>query len=229
MNRLRKSLQKQKSSTSTVGAPSTNINGSTASGNGTSNINAITTRPENSVAIRPVLATLPSRRPAPATYRSQSVVPSYHTPSTQSISILQPRSTAEQYWAARALSAETLLAARVEHHRELRTLTSVHDDRREQDKAMHEARYARLEALVLTLLGTLLLLALALPYLNAPRVAATPRARVPAHFTIPILSPFTSVVEHETSAVGFKAIAVGILALTLLAYALFRHWISRQR
>jgi hypothetical protein len=76
------------------------------------------------------------------------VVPSHHTPSTQSISILQPRSTAEQYWAARALSAETLLAARVEHHRELRTLTSVHDDRREQDKAMHEARYARLEALV---------------------------------------------------------------------------------
>ncbi len=34
-----------------------------------------------------------------------------------------PRSRVEQYWAARALTAEALLSARTEHHRELRTLS----------------------------------------------------------------------------------------------------------
>lgn len=43
---------------------------------------------------------------------------------------LQPRTSAEQYWAARALTAETLLSARVEHHRELRSLSYVEETKR---------------------------------------------------------------------------------------------------
>jgi hypothetical protein len=36
--------------------------------------------------------------------------------------VLKPRSAAEQYWAARALTAETLLSARATHHKELKNL-----------------------------------------------------------------------------------------------------------
>ena len=71
-------------------------------------------------------------------------------------------------------------------------------------------------------------------------------AFLPSHFTIPILSPFTSVVsrsmfpqttlsnssatpqvEHETSVVGSKTITMICLALTGLAYLIFRHRLSR--
>jgi hypothetical protein len=43
---------------------------------------------------------------------------------------LQPRTTTEQYWAARALSAETLLVARLEHQRELRSLSYAEETKR---------------------------------------------------------------------------------------------------
>jgi hypothetical protein len=43
---------------------------------------------------------------------------------------LQPRTSAEQYWAARALTAETLLSARLEHHRELRSLSYAEETKR---------------------------------------------------------------------------------------------------
>jgi len=65
-----------------------------------------------------------------------------------------------------------------------------------------------------------------------------------SHFTIPILSPFTSVVrfssyspsefrllnlgqvEHETSVIGTRIIATGMAIFACLAYAIFRYWIS---
>ncbi|KAJ7905123.1 hypothetical protein B0H13DRAFT_2508843 [Mycena leptocephala] len=140
---------------------------------------------------------------------------------------LQPRTSAEQYWAARALTAETLLSARLEHHRELRSLSYAEETKRKQ--AVHDARHAKLERLVLALLVMLLLLVFALLHL-AHKSAATARPRkVPAHFTIPILSPFTSVVEHETSVVGSKTLAIFALVLAGLAYFLFRHWLARRR
>ena len=49
---------------------------------------------------------------------------------TSNWSLFYPRSRNEQYWAVRALSAETLLSAKVEHHLEIRDLTRHQDERR---------------------------------------------------------------------------------------------------
>ncbi|KAJ7121018.1 hypothetical protein C8R44DRAFT_877329 [Mycena epipterygia] len=143
---------------------------------------------------------------------------------------LQPRTNTEQYWAARALSAETLLAARLEHQRELRSLSYEEENKRARELAAHDARHAKLERLVLALLAMLLVVVLAL--LNLAHRDSSPVARgrkVPAHFTIPILSPFTSVVEHETSVIGSKTLAVFAFVLAGLAYFVFRHWLARRR
>lgn len=43
---------------------------------------------------------------------------------------MTPRNRVEQYWAARALTAETLLKARTEHHREIRALSYTEDMKR---------------------------------------------------------------------------------------------------
>ena len=43
---------------------------------------------------------------------------------------VRPRSSTEQYWAARALTAETLLSARMAHHQEIRTLTYSEEAKR---------------------------------------------------------------------------------------------------
>ncbi|KAJ6481810.1 hypothetical protein C8R45DRAFT_1100222 [Mycena sanguinolenta] len=144
---------------------------------------------------------------------------------------LQPRTSSEQYWAARALTAETLLTARLEHHRELRSLSYVEETKRAREQAAHDARHARLERLILALLVMLLLLVLALLHLahkSASASASRPR-RLPSHFTIPILSPFTSVVEHETSVIGSKTLAILAFAFAGLAYFVFRHWLARRR
>jgi len=52
--------------------------------------------------------------------------------------------------------------------------------------------------------------------------------KTPAHFTIPILSPFTSVVEHETSVIGSKTLAVFAFVLAAFFYFVFRHWLARR-
>jgi uncharacterized membrane protein YidH (DUF202 family) len=92
----------------------------------------------------------------------------------------------------------------------------------------------------------LLLLVLALLHLAHTESPATRGRKVPAHFTIPIFSPFTSVVrtilflfsqlvfttrqvEHETSVIGSKTLAVFALILAGLAYFVFRHWFARRR
>ncbi|KAJ6591265.1 hypothetical protein DFH09DRAFT_1026321 [Mycena vulgaris] len=142
---------------------------------------------------------------------------------------LQPRSGAEQYWAARALSAETLLAARLEHQRELRSLSYAEESKRYRDLAVHDARHAKLERLVLALLAAVLLLVLALLQLAHAESPAARGRKGPAHFTIPILSPFTSVVEHETSVIGTKTLAVFAFVAAGLAYFVFRHWLARRR
>ncbi|KAF8178110.1 hypothetical protein K438DRAFT_1978075 [Mycena galopus ATCC 62051] len=143
---------------------------------------------------------------------------------------LQPRTSAEQYWAARALTAETLLSARLEHHRELRSLSYVEETKRAVERAAHDARHAKLEKLILALLAMLLLLVLALLHLTHKSASAsTSPHHKPAHFTIPILSPFTSVVEHETSVIGSKTLAVFALVFAGLAYFVFRHWMARRR
>jgi hypothetical protein len=97
----------------------------------------------------------------------------------------------------------------------------------------------------MTLLGVLLFLVLLIAYLLAQSYhrdsKRTSRWSLPSHFTIPILSPFTSVVrqdnlrlienplmflqvEHETSVIGTWTIAVFLVVFAFLGYAIFRHW-----
>ncbi|KAJ7618499.1 hypothetical protein FB45DRAFT_168579 [Roridomyces roridus] len=174
---------------------------------------------ENAVAVRPPLQT--HGQPMSATLRAALQIQPNVTASA-----IAPRNS-EQYWAARALSAETLLAARVEHHQELRSLSYEEEAKRARDVAAHDARYARLEKLVLALLATILLLVIALLNLAHHKAAAhQQQSKHPAHFTIPILSPFTSVVEHETSVNGAKTLTALALMCAVLAYFVFRHWLA---
>ncbi|KAI0761393.1 hypothetical protein BD413DRAFT_476225, partial [Trametes elegans] len=55
--------------------------------------------------------------------------------------------------------------------------------------------------------------------------ASTPRPSRwlgPVHFTIPVLSPFASVIEHETSAVNVPLVAISLFAAGLFAFLWFR-------
>nr|GAT58088.1 predicted protein [Mycena chlorophos] len=129
---------------------------------------------------------------------------------------VHPRTRVEQYWAARAFAAETTLLGY--EHGELR---------RAKDQARHDARHAKLERLVLILLvlvATLVLGLLALTFSHSRSPSHHAKSPPAKHFTIPILSPFTSVIEHETSVVGSTTLAVIVLACAAAGYAMFRHW-----
>ncbi|KAG6812462.1 hypothetical protein H0H92_002727 [Tricholoma furcatifolium] len=79
-------------------------------------------------------------------------------------------------------------------------------------------RLAQLERLVIILLGMIALLLSLVVYLFATRS----NQKTPTHFTIPILSPFTSVIEHETSVIGSKTITLLILVGAALSYFAIR-------
>ena len=44
--------------------------------------------------------------------------------------IVKPKTVAEQYWAARALTAEAVLSVKAQHHEELRQLTVIEHEKR---------------------------------------------------------------------------------------------------
>ncbi|KIM82881.1 hypothetical protein PILCRDRAFT_820182 [Piloderma croceum F 1598] len=147
---------------------------------------------------------------------------------------LRPQTSTEQYWAIRALKAETILQARTVHHRELQSLSFSEQTKRSREIAAlsqaHEAKQVRLEKFVIALLACLGFLIMAFIYLLTSRNRNEPsasRRSLPYHFTIPILSPFTSVVEHETSAIGTRSIAVLVMTLAVLVYFIFRRWMMR--
>jgi hypothetical protein len=76
----------------------------------------------------------------------------------------------------------------------------------------------------------------------------SPKTKAASHFTIPILSPFTSVVsvvfvaryevelmifqitkvEHETGIISATSVTILIVVMGILSYAIFRHWFSRR-
>ncbi|KAF5365218.1 hypothetical protein D9758_005442 [Tetrapyrgos nigripes] len=165
---------------------------------------------------------------------STSLSPSY-IPSIPSN--FNPRSRVEQYWAARALSAETLLTAKTEHHIEVKNLTYEGDFRRAQEVAeltrMHNEKLARLERLIMILLGFIAIFfgAIFVAYVNASSssLRAASSHRPWTHFTIPILSPFASVVEQEVSVVGTRTITTGIIIFACLAYLMFRYWLTKSQ
>ncbi|KIK06374.1 hypothetical protein K443DRAFT_674357 [Laccaria amethystina LaAM-08-1] len=119
---------------------------------------------------------------------------------------IQPLTASEQYWATRALKAEALLSAQESHHREVRSLGFSQDVKRYRELAIlaqqHKEKHASMEKLVMLLTATLALLVLLVIYLATHYTHHSLLlqqqhwlAGLPSHFTIPILSPFTSVVR----------------------------------
>ncbi|KAF7292746.1 hypothetical protein MIND_01173100 [Mycena indigotica] len=164
--------------------------------------------------------------------RHQQVLPRHQSPNENQQVIQrpkldglepQPRTRVEQYWAARAFAAETTL------------LGFEHGERqRAKDRQFHDARHAALERLIMILLGILALLVLGLLLLGWSSFRGTAHGHNtkhppgPAkHFTIPILSPFTSVIEHETSVIGSTTLALLVLAGAAVVYGVFRHYARR--
>ncbi|KII91783.1 hypothetical protein PLICRDRAFT_38622 [Plicaturopsis crispa FD-325 SS-3] len=148
----------------------------------------------------------------------------------------QPHNHTEQYWAARAMTAETLLLARTTHQREMQLMSYAADSKLSRERALlalaNQKMHRRLEKIVAALLATILFLVAALVYtlVRSHRSNASRSSWFhPPHFTIPILSPFTSVVEHESSVIGTKTISVAIVVLACLVYALGRHKIASMR
>ncbi|KAJ3984355.1 hypothetical protein F5890DRAFT_1517784 [Lentinula detonsa] len=147
---------------------------------------------------------------------------------------LYPRSESEQYWTARALKAETLLISKKEHFEHLQSVTVEQETKRVTEVAqltkLYDERLVKLERLLAILLGVLFLLTFLTFFSNLflthqGREARSAQNQWP-HFTIPILSPFASVVEHEVSVVGSRTIFGSCLIIAGLAYFLLRHWIN---
>ncbi|KAI0260056.1 hypothetical protein BC834DRAFT_567240 [Gloeopeniophorella convolvens] len=131
-----------------------------------------------------------------------------------------------RYWAARALAAETRLDERRRHTQELRGEDAKHANEFTELRRVHEAQQAKMERLVMCCIAAL---SATLLYLVASRNHAVlqPHKGPTHHYTIPILSPFTSVVEHETSAWGARIVIPALMVAAALAYAVFRHWAGR--
>ncbi|KAJ3793947.1 hypothetical protein GGU11DRAFT_797939 [Lentinula aff. detonsa] len=149
---------------------------------------------------------------------------------------LYPRSESEQYWTARALKAETLLIFKEEHFEHLQSVTVEQETKRVTEVAqltkLYDERLVKLERLLAILLGVLFLLTFFTFFSNLFLTHQGREARSAqnqwAHFTIPILSPFASVVEHEVSVVGSRTIFGSCLIIAGLAYFLLRHWINSK-
>ncbi|KAI0049529.1 hypothetical protein FA95DRAFT_861012 [Auriscalpium vulgare] len=180
-----------------------------------------------------------SRRPTPPTQQLSAPTTSVSRRpiATQPVSSSAlPRSQAEQYWAARALTAETLLVARKDYERELKSIAYAGDTKKASEiaalQATHDARQRRMEHLVMFCVFCITsLIGLVLYLLISQRHSKPPQSRwgVASHFTIPILSPFTSVVEHEASVLGARIIVPSIIILAGLAYILCRRYWPQWR
>ncbi|KAL1948256.1 hypothetical protein VTO73DRAFT_12331 [Trametes versicolor] len=139
--------------------------------------------------------------------------------------VTHPVSAVEHHWAMRATRAEALLDAHAVHRHEISSL----EERRSRELAelnrRHLQVYARQQMMVWSLLGTALAAISALLYFlyqRAVPAGADSRLLGPLHFTIPILSPFASVIEHETSFVNVQLVAVLLLAAASFALLWFR-------
>jgi len=143
-----------------------------------------------------------------------------------------PDSSAARYWAARAVTAEVLLAERNKHAHELRGVIHEEDAKRREEIAAlhgaHEARQRKMEWMVICCIAVLAVVVLCLLVIHGSASSHTQTRHTASHFTIPVLSPFTSVVEHETSAWGARIIVPALMITATLSWGVFRHWISRK-
>ncbi|TFK21817.1 hypothetical protein FA15DRAFT_672188 [Coprinopsis marcescibilis] len=188
----------------------------------------------------------PAAHPSPNGSPVKSVVSSARDLSrnlakTQNESVLfeyKALTVGEQYWSARALKAEALLEVQATHHREVKTMNYSQEIKISRDmtlmKQQHEAKHALLEKVVVILLGAIVVLVLVIIYLATQQVHVSQSQRqclvgMPSHFTIPILSPFTSVVEKNSSVIGTRVLALVVIVAGLLAFFVFRHWFNSRR
>ncbi|KAH9848065.1 hypothetical protein C2E23DRAFT_466566 [Lenzites betulinus] len=115
---------------------------------------------------------------------------------------------------------------------ELATLVADLESRYVHIVSELDAKYAAQQraVLVLAALGALSGAALlSLIYrLLGPAAARTARWSGPTHFTIPILSPFSSVVEHESSLLSIGQ-AAGVLIAAVLCYVLWVRCTVRRK
>ncbi|PFH48948.1 hypothetical protein AMATHDRAFT_64117 [Amanita thiersii Skay4041] len=141
------------------------------------------------------------------------------------------------YWAARALHAEIMLSAREAHFREMKSeaLNQAEKRRNELNTVTqeHRERHSSLErfvyVLVSIIIGLIFLVIYQMILYSRSNDSKRHRRSTPLHFTIPILSPFTSVVEHETSVINPKIIMLSVIVTGCLAYMIFRYWMSARR
>ncbi|EIM87453.1 uncharacterized protein STEHIDRAFT_139125 [Stereum hirsutum FP-91666 SS1] len=153
---------------------------------------------------------------------------------TASAILNKPSTSAEHYWAARALTAESILEAKMDHQQELKSIKLYEDEKRTRDLAVlqqaHDAQYKELKrTLFFTITCIVVLLAFIIYILMTNSPASKQSAsRWGAHFTIPILSPFTSVIEHEVSTFGTTALIGFAFVFAGLAYAVFRYYAGRR-
>ncbi|KAL5497763.1 hypothetical protein ACEPAH_2694 [Sanghuangporus vaninii] len=159
-------------------------------------------------------------------YDSYDPAPSYE-------SVPVPQTEGERYWAYRAIVAEVKLAEHMGVRADELEMSKEELKRQSTSGTSHsyyEDRVQRLERLALGLISTIVLITLILLFRHHSSSDDRPsknRAFRP-HLTIPILSPFTSIVEHEDSKFGFRTTAAFLIVLGCVVYAMFRHWI-RQR
>lgn len=166
--------------------------------------------------------------------QGRALVPSAGKPLPRAGSVASrptPDSSAARYWAARAATAEVLLAERSKHAYELRSVIHEEDAKRREEIAAlhgaHEERQRKLERIVMCCIVVLVVVVLCL--LGTHYLASSRKPeRGATHFTIPVLSPFTSVVEHETSAWGARIIVPALMIVAMLAWGVFRHWSDRK-
>ncbi|KIP07766.1 hypothetical protein PHLGIDRAFT_408341 [Phlebiopsis gigantea 11061_1 CR5-6] len=144
--------------------------------------------------------------------------------------VLKPLTPAEQYWAARALTAEALLSAQTRHREEVQAVESRRAAEVDAVRQFHVQRERKLELVTAATLVALAALIAALLYMLHASHARPQQSRwlAPMHFTIPVLSPFASVVEHESSVIGSRVIVVIVLVTAVVAYGCFRYWLSHR-
>ncbi|KAI5827077.1 hypothetical protein K523DRAFT_247603 [Schizophyllum commune Tattone D] len=142
--------------------------------------------------------------------------------------------SAEQYWTTRALAGESLHSVHLHYQEKLHQAVAEQEWKREREMATlaekHKEEQRRKETFMLTLLvGTFITLLMTLHVAGRATQPPPPNKWLSTHFTIPILSPFASVVEHEASIVGTKVLSVCVLVFGAVAYASIRYWLSRPR
>ncbi|KAH8112832.1 hypothetical protein DFH11DRAFT_1705988 [Phellopilus nigrolimitatus] len=147
---------------------------------------------------------------------------------------LAPKTISEQYWAVRALVAEVRLSEREEYQMDAQERARLEEQRRqlavEAAHKFHENRVSRLERLVIGLISAVVLIALVLLFRQQKHTEdKTKKSAFRPHLTIPILSPFTSIVETEESKISFRTTAVFLVILGILTYAMLRHWLHKRQ